>query len=250
MSIRQQIRILGVAVDNLVETEAIERIAGFVTAGGPHHVVTVNPEFVMEARRNSAFRRVLAAADIATPDGFGLLLAARLRGNAFRGRVTGVALAELIAARAAERGWSLFLLGAAPSVAERAAEALQRKYPGLRVVGCYAGSPHRDEEPAIRARIIAARPTVLLVAYGHPGQELWIARNQPLLRVPVAIGVGGVFDYLAGETPRAPIWMRRIGLEWLYRLIRQPRRWRRILVAVPLFLWAAVREGFRPDAQR
>jgi len=243
MSTRQRIRILGVAVENVVEAEAIERITDFVTEGAPHHVVTVNPEFVMEARRNSAFRRVLAAADMATPDGVGLLLAARLHGNAFRGRVTGVALAELIAARAAERGWSMFLLGAAPGVAERAAEALQRKYPGLRIVGCYSGSPRSDEEPAIRARIITAQPTVLLVAYGHPAQDLWIARNQPLLRVPVAIGVGGVFDYLAGESPRAPAWMRRIGLEWLYRLIRQPQRWRRILVAVPQFLWASLREG-------
>ena len=243
MSTRQSIRVLGVAVDNIIEDEAITRITDFVTTGQPHHVVTVNPEFVMEARRNSAFRRVLAAADMATPDGFGLLLAARLRGNAFRGRVTGVALAELIAASATAQGWSLFLLGAAPGVAERAAEALQRTYPGLRIAGCYAGSPRRDEEPAIRARIIAAQPTVLLIAYGHPAQDLWIARNQPLLRVPVAIGVGGVFDYLAGETPRAPGWMRRIGLEWLYRLIRQPQRWRRILVAVPLFLWAAVRES-------
>jgi N-acetylglucosaminyldiphosphoundecaprenol N-acetyl-beta-D-mannosaminyltransferase len=242
MSIYQYIRILGVAVENIVEAEAIERIAEFVTKGGPHQIVTVNPEFVMEAQRNSAFRRVLAAADMATPDGFGLLLAARLRGNAFRGRVTGVTLAELIAARAAERGWSLFLLGAAPGVAERAAVVLQHTHPGLRIAGCYAGSPRRAEEPAIQARIIAAQPTVLLVAYGHPAQELWIARNQPLLRVPVAIGVGGVFDYLAGETPRAPAWMRQSGLEWLYRLIRQPRRWRRILVAVPLFLWAALRE--------
>src|SRR5215212_5194254 len=242
MSSSQRIRILGVAVDNIVEAEAIERIAGFVATGGPHQVVTVNPEFVMEAQRNHAFRRVLAAADMATPDGFGLLLAARLRGEAFRGRVTGVALAELIAAQAAVQGWSLFLLGAAPGVAERAAKALQDKNPGLRIAGCYAGSPRPDQEPELRARIIAARPTVLLVAYGHPAQDLWIARNQPLLRVPVAIGVGGVFDYLAGEAPRAPRWMRQIGLEWLYRLIRQPQRWRRIVVAVPQFLWAAVRE--------
>jgi N-acetylglucosaminyldiphosphoundecaprenol N-acetyl-beta-D-mannosaminyltransferase len=249
VSIKQRIRILGVVVDNIVEAEAIKRITGFVTEGGPHHIVTVNPEFVMEARHNQAFRRVLAAADMATPDGFGLLLAARLRGNAFRGRVTGVALAELIAASAAEHSWSLFLLGAAPGVAERAAQALQRKYPGLRIAGCYAGSPRRDDEPAIRARINAAQPTVLLVAYGHPAQDLWIARNQPLMRVPVAIGVGGVFDYLAGETPRAPVWMRRIGMEWMYRLFRQPQRWRRILVAVPLFLWAAVRDTSQPGDQ-
>jgi N-acetylglucosaminyldiphosphoundecaprenol N-acetyl-beta-D-mannosaminyltransferase len=247
MSSIQHIRILGVAVDNIVEAEALERIAGFVAVGGPHQVVTVNPEFVMEAQRNSAFRRVLADANMATPDGFGLLLAARLRGEAFRGRVTGVALVELIAAKAAEQGWSLFLLGAAPGVAERAAKALQNKHPGLRIAGCYAGSPRRDAEPELRARIIAAQPTVLLVAYGHPAQDLWIARNQPLLRVPVAIGVGGVFDYLAGETARAPRWMRQSGLEWLYRLIRQPQRWRRILVAVPLFLWAVVREGGRAN---
>jgi N-acetylglucosaminyldiphosphoundecaprenol N-acetyl-beta-D-mannosaminyltransferase len=204
--------------------------------------VTVNPEFVMAARHNGAFRRVLAAADIATPDGFGLLLVARLRGTRFRARVTGVALVERIAAAAAERGWSLFFLGAAPGVAELTAAALQRAHPHLKIAGCYAGSPHPAEETAIRARIAAAQPDILLVAYGHPAQELWIARNQPLLQVPVAIGVGGVFDYLAGVVPRAPVWMRHAGLEWLYRLARQPERWRRILVAVPLFLWAALRE--------
>src|SRR6266545_2820311 len=222
---RRRIGILGVAVDDLTEEEALERIAGLIAAGGPHQVVTVNPEFIMEARRNSASRRVLAAADMATADGFGLLLVARWRGMPFRGRVTGVALVERLAALAAARGWSLFLLGAAPGVAERAAEALRRA------------------QPAMRARIAAARPDVLLVAYGHPAQDLWIARNQPLLRVPVAIGSGGTFDYLAGVAPRAPAWVRRLGLEWLYRLLRQPRRWRRILVAVPLFLWAALREG-------
>jgi N-acetylglucosaminyldiphosphoundecaprenol N-acetyl-beta-D-mannosaminyltransferase len=210
--------------------------------------VTVNPEFVMEARRNSAFRRVLAAADLATPDGFGLLLVARYRGTPLRGRVTGVALTERIAALAAERGWSVFLLGAAPGVAERAAAALERAHPNLRVAGYYAGSPRREDEPAIRARIAAAQPTVLLVAYGHPAQDLWIARNQLLLRVPVAIGIGGALDYLAGEVRRAPAWIRRLGLEWLYRLIRQPRRWRRILDAVPLFLWAALRERRKSEA--
>lgn len=237
-----RIQILSVTIDNLVEDEALQRIAGFIAAGGPHHVVTVNPEFVMEARRNRAFRYVLAMADLATPDGFGLVLAARWRGARLRGRVTGVALVERIGRAAAAQGWSLFLLGAAPRVAEQAAVTLQRTNPGLRISGYFAGSPRPEEERDIRARILAARPDVLLVAYGHPAQDLWIARNQPLLRVPVAIGVGGVFDYLAGVVPRAPAWMRRWGLEWLYRLMRQPRRWRRILTAVPGFLWAVLRE--------
>jgi N-acetylglucosaminyldiphosphoundecaprenol N-acetyl-beta-D-mannosaminyltransferase len=239
---RQQIYVLGVALDNLSENEALEQVANFVATGEPHHIVTVNPEFVMEAQRNRAFRRVLAVADMATPDGFGLLLAARLRRQRLRQRITGVTLTERIAALAAERKWSLFLLGAAPGVAERAAATLQHTHPTLHIAGCYAGSPRTVDEPDIRARITTAKPTVLLVAYGHPAQELWIARNQPFLQIPVAIGVGGVFDYLAGVTPRAPAWMRRFGLEWLYRLICQPQRWRRILVAVPLFLWAVLRE--------
>jgi N-acetylglucosaminyldiphosphoundecaprenol N-acetyl-beta-D-mannosaminyltransferase len=245
---RRRVVILGVAIDDVLMDEAIAAVARFIDEGGPHQIVTVNPEFVMEARRNRAFRRVLAAADLATPDGFGIILAARWRGTPLRGRVTGIDLTERIAAEAARRGWSLFLLGAAPGVAERAAAALQRANPGLRIAGCYAGSPRPADEPPIRERIIAARPDVLLVAYGHPAQDLWIARNQPLLRVPVAIGVGGTFDELAGVVPRAPALVQRLGLKWLYRLIVQPWRWRRIMTAAPLFLWTVLREGRAFDA--
>jgi N-acetylglucosaminyldiphosphoundecaprenol N-acetyl-beta-D-mannosaminyltransferase len=245
---RKRVVILGVAIDDVLMDEAIAAVARFIDEGGPHQIVTVNPEFVMEARRNRAFRRVLAAADLATPDGFGIILAARWRGTPLRGRVTGIDLTERIAAEAARRGWSLFLLGAAPGVAERAAAALQRANPGLRIAGCYAGSPRPADEPPIRERIIAARPDVLLVAYGHPAQDLWIARNQPLLRVPVAIGVGGTFDELAGVVPRAPALVQRLGLKWLYRLIVQPWRWRRIMTAAPLFLWTVLREGRAFDA--
>jgi N-acetylglucosaminyldiphosphoundecaprenol N-acetyl-beta-D-mannosaminyltransferase len=238
----RRISILGVAIDDVTEDQALARIAGFIAAGGPHHVVTANPEFLMEARHNLPFRAALAAADLATADGFGLLLVARWRRTRFRSRVTGVELTARIAAEGAQRGWSLFLLGAAPGVAEQAARVLQQRYPGLRIAGCYAGSPRPEDEPHIRALIAAAHPDVLLVAYGHPAQDLWIARNQPYIRVPVAIGIGGVFDYLTGRVPRAPGWMRRLGLEWLHRLLHQPQRWRRILTAVPLFLWAALRE--------
>lgn len=238
----RRIHILGVPIDDATEDEAIARIATMIAAGGPHQVCTVNPEFVMAAQSRPAFRRVLLAASMNTPDGFGLVLEARRRGTPFRSRVTGIGLAERLAAEAARHGWSLFLLGAAPGVAESAAAALQARFPALRIAGCHAGSPRPEDEATIRAMITAVQPDVLLVAYGHPNQELWIARNQPLLRVPVAIGVGGTFDYLAGVVVRAPAWMRAVGLEWLYRLIRQPGRWRRIVTAVPVFLWAAWRE--------
>jgi N-acetylglucosaminyldiphosphoundecaprenol N-acetyl-beta-D-mannosaminyltransferase len=229
-----------VRVDDVIEDEALARCVELVASGTPHHVVTVNPEFVMEARRNPAFARVLRAADLATPDGFGLLLASRYLGTPLRGRVTGVELTLLLCQEAARRGWRVFLLGAAPGVAEATARVLQARYEGLIVAGCYAGSPQAADEPAIRRLVAAARPDLLLVAYGHPQQDVWIARNQPLLRVPLAIGVGGVFDYLSGRVPRAPRLVRRIGLEWLYRLLRQPRRWRRIVTAVPLFAWAVL----------
>jgi len=240
------VHILGVRVDDLTEDEALARAAAMVDSGRPHHVVTVNPEFVMEARRNPAFRAVLAAADMATPDGAGLLLAARYLNTPLRGRVTGVALSARLAGLAAARGYRLFLLGAAPGVAEAAAAALQARFPGLIVAGTFAGSPHPRHEPFLRQIVAAARPHILLVAYGHPRQDLWIARNQPALQVPLAMGVGGTLDELAGVVPQAPAWMHRLGLKWLFRLLVQPQRWRRILDAVPLFLWALLTAGRRP----
>lgn len=232
----RSVRILGVRVDDLLEDEAVAHIDGLIRSGGAHHVVTVNPEFVMEARHNPLFRTALEHADLATADGAGLLLAARLRGTPLRGRVTGVELSLRLAELAAARGYRLFLLGAAPGVAEAAAAVLQDRFAKLIIAGCYAGSPDPRHEPFLRQLIAAASPHILLVAYGHPRQDLWIARNQPALQVPVAIGVGGVFDYLSGRVPRAPAWLRRLGLEWAYRLARQPRRWRRIITAVPHFL--------------
>lgn len=241
----ERITILGIPIDNVTEDDAIERIAAFLAEGGPHQVVTTNPEFVMEAQRSATFRRVLQNADLSVPDGFGLLLAARWLGTPLRGRATGVALTYRIAELAAARGYRIFLLGAAPGVAEEAAAILTRMYPGLCIAGCFAGSPTPRHEPFLRQIIAAARPDILLVAYGHPAQDVWIARNQPYMQVPLAMGVGGVYDYISGRVPLAPAWLRRLGLEWLYRLLRQPWRWRRILVAVPLFSWTVVQRGRR-----
>jgi N-acetylglucosaminyldiphosphoundecaprenol N-acetyl-beta-D-mannosaminyltransferase len=145
-----------------------------------------------------------------------------------------------IAERAAQSGWRLYLLGGALGVADRAAAILQARYPGLVVAGAFPGSPAPDEENDIVERIRAARPDMLFVAFGAPAQDLWIARNQPRLQVPVAMGVGGSLDFVAGVTRRAPEWVQRIGLEWLYRLIREPWRWRRQL-ELPRFVWHVLR---------
>ncbi|MEM8532912.1 MAG: WecB/TagA/CpsF family glycosyltransferase [Chloroflexota bacterium] len=236
------ITIRGVRIDDVTYDDVIDRIAGYIAEGRPHHIVTVNPEFVMEAQQNAPFRKALAQADLATPDGFGLMLVSRWRQTPLRTRVTGVDLVTRLTAEAAQRGWSIFLLGAAPGVAEQAAATLTQSTPGLKIVGCYAGSPHPNEEQHIHTIIEQAQPDVLLVAFGTPAQELWIARNRSSLHASVLIGVGGAFDFIAGVAPRAPLWVQKIGMEWLYRLVTQPWRWRRIMRAVPLFLWSALRE--------
>lgn len=233
------IRILGVRVDNLDLAQAVDRILAFVEEGRPRQVVTLNPEFVMRAQHDAVFRAVLEGADLAVPDGVGLLLAARYLGTPLRGRATGVEITLTLAARAAERGLTLYLLGAQPGVAEEAAAQLGKRAPGLRIAGTYAGSPSLEEETEIVERIRKAAPDILLVAYGAPQQDLWIARNLERLAVPVAIGVGGVFDYLSGRVPWAPASWRRLGLEWLYRLVHQPWRWRRML-ALPRFTLAVL----------
>jgi len=247
------VHILGVRVDNVTTADTLRQIEAYIADAHPHQIVTVNPEFVMEAQRNALFRVVLDDANLALPDGAGLLWAARVLGHPLRERVTGSDTLPQIAALSARKGYRLYFLGAAPGVgdapgvAERAAAILAERNPGLQIVGCYAGSPGPAEEEAIVARVRAAQPDVLFVAYGAPRQDLWIHHNLDRLGVPVCMGVGGAFDFVAGVARRAPLWMQQSGLEWLHRLICQPWRWRRMLV-LPKFAWQVLRQravGFR-----
>lgn len=217
----------GVRADDVTWDEMLARIEGFIAEGTPHQIVTVNPEFVMAARRDPEFRAIINHAALALPDGVGLLWAGRILGQSLRERVTGSDGVPRIAERAAAKGWRLFLLGAAPGVAEETARRLVKHYPGLEIAGTYAGSPAIEEEASIASMVRRARPDVLFVAYGHPRQDKWIARNLDRLGVPACMGVGGAFDFITGLVPRAPAWMQRIGLEHFYRLLRQPWRWRR-----------------------
>ena len=221
----------------------------FLADERPHQAVTVNAEFVVRARRDSVFRRVLTGSDLATVDGTLVALALRYRHRVPARRVTGVDLIVPLARLAARRECPLFLLGAGPGVATATAERLRSLVPGLAIAGTYAGSAQPDEDEHICAMIRSGAARVLLVAYGAPTQDLWIARNLHRLGPCVAIGVGGSFDYLAGVTPRAPSWMRRAGLEWLYRLARQPSRWRRQL-ALPVFVYLMIRDALSHKASR
>lgn len=242
----RSIEILGVRVDDADYDLLLQRVDAFVDSGSPHHVVTVNPEMLVVAHDDPAFRQVLDDADLNVADGAGVMLAARLLGCALRQRVTGSDGIYRLAAHCAERGYHLYLLGGMPGVAEATAGRLVTAYPGLLVAGTYAGSPLPTDEEGIVARVREAAPHVLLVAYGVPAEERWIARNRERLGVPVMIGVGGTFDFVAGVTRRAPVWMRRVGLEWLHRLWCEPWRWRRqlaLLRFVRLVLLQRLREG-------
>ena len=240
-----RLMILGVPVDAITYASWLQRTDRWIRAGGgARHVCTVNPEFIMIAQNDPIFFAILQRAAICLPDGVGLLWAGRHLGAPLPQRVTGSDGLPYIARHAAERGWKLFFLGAAPGVAEKAAVILRERYPGLQVAGTHGGSPAEDEEDHIVDLVNRSGADILFVAYGAPAQDKWIARNLPRLQVSMAMGVGGSLDFIAGVIPRAPDWMRQRGLEWLYRLLRQPWRWRRML-RLPRFVLALRRQARR-----
>lgn len=231
----RSLTILGVRVDDVTEDETVAWCARAIVERR-RALVTPNPEIVMAARRDRALRHALARADLAIPDGGGLLLAARWWGRPFRAQVRGSDLTNRLLALAAARGWRVFFLGGAAGVAGEAAARAAARWPGLVVAGTFAGDADPDGDAATRAAVAAAGPVdLLLVAYGASRQERWIARNLPTLDVGLALGIGGVLDFLAGRVPRAPRWLQEAHLEWAFRLAVQPWRWRRQLSAARFF---------------
>jgi N-acetylglucosaminyldiphosphoundecaprenol N-acetyl-beta-D-mannosaminyltransferase len=239
-------QILGVTVHAVTNTQTLQLVERFIASGQPHQLCTVNPEFVVTARQDTEFRQIINQAALALPDGIGLLKAARFLGQpALPERVAGSDLVVRLAELSHQKGYRLYFLGAMPGVAERAIEALQQRFPQMQVAGAFAGSPAIEENEAIVQRILSTRPDILLVAYGAPKQDKWIARNLERLQIPVCVGVGGSFDFLAGEVRRAPVWVQKLHMEWLHRLLQQPSRWRRIWNAVVVFSWRVWRSKGR-----
>lgn len=235
--------VLDIPVDGITYAQWMKQIHEWVQhSTEAHHVCTVNPEFIMVAQEDSIFYHILQRAALCVPDGVGLLWATRFLGQPVPERVTGSDGVPMIAKYANKYGWKLFFLGAGAGVAEKAADVLREQYPNLEIVGTYSGSPAGFEEEGITKMINHSEADILFVAFGAPEQDKWIARNMPRLEVKMAMGVGGSFDFIAGIVPRAPEWMQNAGLEWLYRLIRQPWRFKRML-RLPRFVIAVLRRG-------
>lgn len=263
---RKRIQIAEVPIDNVTYEQVLHRIDDFVQNDRKVYLVTANPEIILNASQNEHFLPILKSSEINTADGVGVLWAAsylssplpkssvlqylQLLGSlaailvmpgrkhsVLQERVTGSDLLKRIAETSQEKEWKLFLLGASPGVAKKTKEKFKKKFPKVKIVGTFEGTPQLEDEDLICEKINKAEPDILFVAYGSPAQECWIHRNLfKLPSVKVAIGVGGAFDFYGGNIKRAPKWLQKSGLEWLWRLGRQPKRFSRIWRATAVFV--------------
>lgn len=238
-----RIVILGVPIDSVSRVEAVEKIRAMLGGPAQCHVMTPNNEMLVEASGNPDFRALLNRTALNIPDSTGLLWAARWTNQKLPERVTGVDTVQALCASLDETS-PVFLLGGAEGIAWRASAVLRAANPNLKIVGTHAGSPKDEDAKGIIDRINVSGAKLLLVAYGSPVQDLWIdAHLKQMPSVRVAMGIGGTFDFLAGVQKRAPAWMRDAGLEWLYRFVKQPSRWKRMWNAVVVFPWMVIKSG-------
>ncbi len=246
-----------VPFDTLTRSQIIESIFALLDSDTQHHIATPNPEMILAAQNDPEFLALLQLTTLNTPDGIGIVWAASAEHDPIwksvlklallpvkkprtplPERVTGVDLFLDICHHASQTSKKIFLLGAQPGVAEKTKQVLETLYPQIQIVGTHSGSPSPFEEEKIKDLINDVSPDILFVAYGAPAQEKWIARNlRKMPTVKVAIGVGGTFDFVSGQIRRAPLLLQKTGLEWLYRLYKEPTRWKRIANATVVFPW-------------
>jgi N-acetylglucosaminyldiphosphoundecaprenol N-acetyl-beta-D-mannosaminyltransferase len=229
-----RINILGIEVDRITMAEAISVLLESIDRRIPSLIATANAEMIMLAQQDPELMTILNAATLVLPDGAGVVWAAKNLGNSLPERVAGYDLTQELLKKAAGKGYRIFWLGAAHGVAEMAAAKAEELYPGFRTVGIQDGFFAGEDERVIKA-IQTVQPDILLCALGVPKQEKWLFHYQTQLQVPVMIGVGGTFDVMAGRMKRAPVWMQNASLEWFFRLLCQPSRFRRML-ALPRFV--------------
>lgn len=251
----RRVEILGTWIDNLAMNDVINAIVALVERGGFSYTVTPNVDHIMKLRDDASFRNVYEKADLVVPDGVPLLWASKILATPLRGRVNGTDLFERLSEVAGHRGYSIYLLGGAEGTAEATAAVLRNRIPGLDVCGYNCPPVGFDKDPMANAAVVSAvavtKPDILFVGFGAPKQEEWIARHGPETGASHAVGIGASFSFVSGQIRRAPKVMQRTGLEWLWRLLSEPRRlWRRYLIEDAPFLWKVAVDSWRKRSSR
>jgi N-acetylglucosaminyldiphosphoundecaprenol N-acetyl-beta-D-mannosaminyltransferase len=240
---KEIVKILDIPFVNIKFDEMVDETVQRIIESKKTFIVTANPEIVMYAKRNDLYKKSLLIADYIVPDGFGILLGAKILGSPMHERVTGYDLTIKLLELANEKEWRIYLLGGTDDTNEKAASNMLLKYPRIKLVGRHHGFFDKNEEKIIE-EIQAAKPDIVLAAMGFPKQEQWISSHLRLFEKGIFIGVGGTIDVLAGTVQRAPLFWRKSNLEWLYRLLKQPSRWKRMLF-LPLFVIDVIKSKFR-----
>lgn len=241
---KNKIAILGVGIDNLILSEALGKAERFLNSGKINFIATPNPEIILAAKKDDEFRKILNSADLALADGVGLIFASRFLKTPLKQRISGVDFTLALCGLAEKKEKTVFLLGGGEGVAEKTGQELKKLFPRLKISGT-AGGTKADNFPPRNVRA-----DILFAAFGAPKQEKWIFANLTALEssgVKIALGVGGAVDIISGRLPRAPLFLRRIGLEWLWRLILEPRRLKRIFNAVIIFPSAVIKHKFKKE---
>lgn len=237
---RDTLNILGTPVDRVDMATALARVQDFIASGKPHFIATADASMIVDAQDDPAFGDILKNADMVTPDSTGVLWAGQKLGNPFSEKVSGVDLVERICALSADKGYRIGFLGAAPGVAEVAAERLHLRFPGCNIVGTRNGYFPADDDEIVAQEVAAWNPDVLFVAMGIPRQEKFIVKTQSIIGARVALGVGGSLDVHSGQAKRAPKFFQKARLEWLYRLLQNPSKYRKVM-KLPQFMMRVLR---------
>lgn len=230
------IRLHGMRIDRVTFEEALAKVEAFIASGQPHHIVTADASMVMTFRTDKDFAAIVEQASLITPDGAGILWASRHLGTPIPAKVSGVDLSATLVELSGKKGWRVFFFGGAPGVAEAAAKRMRERFPDAQICGFRDGYYKADQEDAVALELAATKPDIVLVAMGIPRQEKFIARQKARVGAKVYIGVGGTLDVFSGTVKRAPVWMQKSGLEWLYRISSNPNAARlKKLAVLPQF---------------
>lgn len=240
MPVRDSLSILGFPVDRVSMSDALAHIEAFIESGTPHFVATADSSMLVDAQDSPEFGALLRTADLVTPDSAGILWAARRLGHPIERKVSGVELVDEICRLSAQKGYRLFFLGAEPGVAEMAAERMRLRHPGCNIVGARHGYFPASDDEVVAHDIAKSKPNVLFVAMGIPRQEQFIQKTRSIIGAEVAMGVGGSLDVYAGKVKRAPLAFQKLRIEWLWRLMQNPSKWRKTM-KLPRFVMMVLR---------